>query len=360
MADKKNKFLELSSVILILFIFVSGCATAPKITQENAGPIFWPPAPEAPRLQFLTSFSSSGDLEAAPGTFRKFILGDEKSTKPIVKPYGVAAHGNKIYICDTVLNSIDVLDIERRKFEYFRPKKEGQLIAPINLSFDTNGDMYVADSRRGQVVIFDEAGNSLGAIGNKSEFKPTDVAIRGDKIYVCDIKTHSIRIFGLKDRQYLSSIPAEDAAEEAKLFSPTNMAVDEEGDIYVSDMGSFKVQKYSSDGKFLMSIGSQGDAAGQFSRPKGITVDKEGRVYVVDAAFENVQIFDKEGKLLLFFGEPGGSASLVLPAGVTIDYALKDYFSSLADPSFEIEYLVFVTSQYGDRKLSVFGFGHKR
>jgi len=82
---------------------------------------------------------------------------------------------------------------------------------------------------------------------------------------------------------------------------------------------------------------------------------------VVDAAFENVQIFDKEGKLLLFFAEPGASpASLVLPAGIMIDYSLKDYFSPLIDPGFAIDYLVLVTSQYGERKLSIFGFGHKR
>lgn len=353
--------MRLKSGLLIFLLFISGCATVPKAAQEKPGPIFYPPSPEAPRLQFLISFSSSDDFEVAPSTFKKFIIGDEKSTKPIVKPYGVTVHGNKIYICDTVINCIDILDLETRKLEYFTPKEAIQLIDPINLCFDSSGNMYVADSRRGQVVIFDKAGNSLGAIGNKSEFKPTDVAIRGDKIYVCDLKTHSIRIFGLKDRQYLFSIPAEGAAEEAKLFSPTNMAVDEEGNIYVSDMGSFKVQKYSSDGKFLMSIGSQGDMAGQFARQKGVAVDRESRLYVVDAAFENVQIFDKEGKLLLFFGEPGSSrASLVLPAGIAVDYTLKDYFSSLADPGFEIEYLVFVTSQYGDRKLSVFGFGHKR
>jgi len=356
-----NKFIWLKSGLLILLFFVSGCATAPKVTQEKAGPIFYPPAPEAPRLQFLTSFSSSDDLEAAPSTFRKFIVGEEQNTRPIVKPYGVTVHDNKIYICDTVINCIEIMDLERRKLEYFRPKEAIQLIDPINLSFDPGGNMYIADSRRGQVVVFDKDGNSLGAIGNKSEFKPTDVAIRDNKIYVCDLKTHSIRIFGLKDRQYLSSIPAQDAKEEAKLFSPTNMALDEEGNIYVSDMGSFKVQKYSSDGRFLMGIGSQGDMAGQFSRQKGVAVDKEGRLYVVDAAFENVQIFDKAGKLLLFFGEPGGSAaSLVLPAGITIDYTLRDYFSSLADPSFEVEYLVLVTSQYGDRKLSIFGYGHKR
>lgn len=354
--------IKLNYFFLILLFFVSGCATLPKTGQhKQQKTVFFPSEPDEPRLQYLASFSSSDDLEASPSAFRKFIVGQADISRPIVKPYGIAAHNNKIYVCDTVHNAIDVLDLERRKLEYFRPKDAGQLIDPINISFSPDGDMYVADSRRGQIVIFDNNGNYSGAIGKKSEFKPTSVLIMNNKIYICDLKTQSVKIFGLRDRNYISSIPVEGDKEEAKLFSPTNLASDDEGNLYVADTGAFRIQKYGPNGEFLMSIGSQGDSPGQFARPKGIAVDKEGRIYAVDAAFENVQIFDKSGKLLLFFAEPGGSpVSLVLPAGIAIDYLLKDYFSPLADPGFEVEYLVLVTSQYGDRKVSVYGFGHKR
>lgn len=345
----------------ISLFLIAGCAIVPKSAPQPSKPIFFPPAPDEPRLQYLTSFSSSDDLEESSSAFRKFIVGEEVHTKPIVKPYGIAVYNNKIYVCDTVHSAIDIIDLENRKFEYFRPKEEAQLLDPINLCFDTNGNMYVADSRRGQVVIIDKNGASAGAIGKKSELKPTSVLVKDERVFVCDLKSQTIKIFGLKDRGFISSIPKEGSKEEAKLYSPTNTAMDEEGNLYVTDTGAFRIQKYDPDGEFLMSIGSHGDALGQFARPKGIAVDKEGRVYVVDAAFENVQIFDKTGKLLLFFAEPGGSpVSLVLPAGIQIDYSLTEHFSSLVDPSFKVEYLVFVSSQYGDRKLSVFGFGQKR
>lgn len=358
--------MKLQSCLFLCFvsIFISGCATATlKVAEQKPKekPIFYPPAPDEPRLQFLTSFSSSDDFEEPPSTFRKFIVGDEKKAKPIFKPYGVAVRNNKIYICDTVRNGIDILDFETRKFKYFRSGNDAQLMDPINLNFDDGGNIYVADSRRGQVIIFDQTGNYMGAIGKNSEFKPTDVLIKNGQIFICDLKTHSVKVFRLNDKQYLFSIPSDDAKEEAKLFSPTNLASDQEGNIYVSDTGAFRIQKYNAKGEFLVSIGSHGDAPGQFARPKGIAIDKEGRIYAVDAAFENVQIFDKDGKLLLFFAEPGGSdASLVLPADVAVDYTLKDYFSPLVSPDFEVEYLVLVTSQYGDRRLSVFGFGHKK
>ncbi|MDP3980008.1 MAG: hypothetical protein Q8Q33_01200, partial [Chlamydiota bacterium] len=144
-----------------------------------------------------------------------------------------------------------------------------------------------------------------------------------------------------------------------KLFSPTNLDLDNSGNMYVSDTGAFNVKKYSADGKLLASYGSHGDALGQFARNKGIAVDREGRVYVVDAAFEKVQIFDQNGQLLLYFPESNDPAALVLPAGIAIDYDHIEYFKTDINSSFKVDYLIFVTSQYGNRKVSVFGFGKK-
>jgi hypothetical protein len=140
-----------------------------------------------------------------------------------------------------------------------------------------------------------------------------------------------------------------------------NLALDREGNLYVSDLGAFRVQKYDPSGRYLRSFGGLGTGPGQLVRPKGIDLDEEGRLYVVDAATELVQIFDPQGNLLLFFGEPREDGSgLSLPAKVRISRELVPRFRHLASPSFELEYLVLVSSQYGDRKLSVFGFGHAR
>jgi DNA-binding beta-propeller fold protein YncE len=161
----------------------------------------------------------------------------------------------------------------------------------------------------------------------------------------------------------LFTIPADPAAEEpqARLYAPVNLAVDAQRRLYVTDIGAFRVQQYDPDGKYLRTIGRLGDSPGEFARPKGIAVDREGRVYVVDAASQVVQIFDAEGKLLLFFGEPEGSeAGLNLPAKVAVDYDHVGLFQGYAAPDFQVEYLVIVTNQYGDRKVSVFGFGGRK
>ena len=62
----------------------------------------------------------------------------------------------------------------------------------------------------------------------------------------------------------------------------------------------------------------------------------------------------------MFFGVPGKSeAALNLPAKVLIDYDHTERYRRYAAPGFELEYLVLVTNQYGNRKVSVYGFGHR-
>jgi sugar lactone lactonase YvrE len=187
------------------------------------------------------------------------------------------------------------------------------------------------------------------------------VAIGGDLLYVADLQSRRVSVWDKKRREYLRGIPAEgESSPEARLFSPANLALDREGNLYVSDLGAFRVQKYDPAGRYLRSFGTLGSGPGQLVRPKGIDLDQEGRLYVVDAATELVQIFDPQGNLLLFFGEPREDGSgLSLPAKVRVSRELVPRFQHLAAPTFALEYLILVSSQYGDHKLSVFGFGRR-
>jgi DNA-binding beta-propeller fold protein YncE len=171
-----------------------------------------------------------------------------------------------------------------------------------------------------------------------------------------------VRVFDKSSREPLFTVPREaDSSPQARLYSPVNLALDGDGNLYVSDLGAFRVQKYDREGRHLRSFGSQGLAPGLFARPKGIDLDENGLLYVVDAATQVVQIFDPEGLLLLFFGQPGGGGfAFDLPAKVRVNRSLVPRFRHLADPSFDLDYLVFVTSQYGGGKIGVFGVGHGR
>src|ERR1043165_6774264 len=76
-------------------------------------PVFFPPAPELPRIQYLTHFSGLRDIETQ-SAFDRFVVGEKQNLK-LDKPYGVAIHDGKIYVCDTNA-TIAVFDIKARSF----------------------------------------------------------------------------------------------------------------------------------------------------------------------------------------------------------------------------------------------------
>ncbi|MDX2414504.1 MAG: 6-bladed beta-propeller, partial [Bacteroidales bacterium] len=144
--------------------------------------------------------------------------------------------------------------------------------------------------------------------------------------------------------------------DEEYLYQPLNIELAGHK-LFVTDLGDCKVKVFDYESNYITSFGGSGNGLGMFTRPKGLSCDNKGNVYVVDAAFENIQIFNDEQELLLHFGGtytgPGG---MWLPADVCIDYNNFEYFSSYVDPGFKLEYLIYVSNQYGPDKISVYGF----
>lgn len=336
---------------------LQGGCVSPPVKQA---PVFFPAPPETPRLQFLRHFSLASDIEAQPSYFYYFITGAVPETKAIVKPYGLAFHDSTLYVCDTVLNTITTLDFKTRRFNLFTGRGAARIGKPVNIAVDTNGTWYVADVLRDEVLVYTPSNGYAGTI-DWGDMNPMDIAVGSNRVYVADGKNRRVQVFEKSSLTHWFSIPREPKTPEEDLFGPTNLALDPHGRLYVSDIRAFRVQLYDADGQFIRTVGRHGDGLGEFARPKGIAVDREGRLYVVDAASQLIQIFDEEGRLLLYFGEPGGSsASLILPAKVIVDYDHVDLFRPYAAPNFEVEYLVLVTSQYGGRKVMVYGFGHEK
>jgi len=336
-------------------LLLTACATpAPKRPQA----VYFPPAPALPRIQFLTAFNGLRDIEEQSG-FNRFVVG-EKLNLQLDKPYGVAIYDGRIYVCDTNTTVI-VLDLKKKQFSSMAGAVgPGRLTQPVNISIEADGTKYVADPVRGQIVVFDRADAYLRAIGEPGAWKPVDAVTFGDLLYVADNANGLVKVFDKLSGELLKTIG--DKGDPAnRLDRPTNLAFDRDGDLYVTDVGRFQVVKFDRDGHFKSTIGKLGDNLGHFARPKGTAIDREGRLYAVDAAFNNVQIFDSKGRLLMYFGDTGEApGGLLLPAKVALDDKNIEYFRPYAAPEFEIEYLVLVSSQFGPRKVSIFGFGHEK
>lgn len=341
---------------LLGILLLVGCATTAK---KRADYVFFPAPPDEPRIQYLTSFGSESDLKTA-GSFSGFVLGEEKIERPIWKPYGVTAAKGTIFVCDTMPGNVGIIDLTKGRFRYLRPSGQGILKMPICAAVAEDGTRYVSDTARGQILIYDKSDGYLGAIGKPEEFKPCGIQIANGRLYVGDIKkeNHCVQVFDLKTRERLFTIPRDPNDAKARLFQPANLSIDPQGRVLVSDMGGYCVQIFDGEGKYLQTVGEQGDTPGRFVRNKGIAADHDGRFYVVDTDTTVVQLFDKEGRLLMFFGLPkdSGPAGLYLPAAVCVDYENVKYFEKYLAPGQKLDYLIYVTNQVGPNKVSVFGF----
>ncbi len=78
---------------------------------------------------------------------------------------------------------------------------------------------------------------------------------------------------------------------------PEQIAIDLEGNIFVTDTGNHRIQKFTSEGEFITMWGSKGSGDGQFYFPRGIAVDPDQYIYVTDSNCY-IQKFTSDGKFV--------------------------------------------------------------
>jgi hypothetical protein len=93
---------------------------------------------------------------------------------------------------------------------------------------------------------------------------------------------------GAADGQFFFGAPGVHEDGAGVIFAP-------DGSIYVLDSGNLRVQHFSSDRKFLGKFGSYGSDPGQFVSPVAIALDDGGNLYVSDEGRHDIQVFTTGG-----------------------------------------------------------------
>src|SRR5579883_573146 len=108
-------------------------------------------------------------------------------------------------------------------------------------------------------------------------------------------------------------------AENKKFAYPQGIAVDNAGNVYVTDLGNRRVQEFDNNGNFLATWGQKGSGNGDFQEPAGITAGG-GYIYVVDNELSLVQKFDMHGNFVSQWGSKGSNnGQFLLPQGIAVD-----------------------------------------
>jgi streptogramin lyase len=348
-----------ATAVFVLLI-AAGCApkSAPTPVAKKSYAI-WPPAPDAPHVQFLTAINSSKDIteKSAKGGFEQMVYGaEQEEVLPVQKPYAVRMWDGRVYVTEIRSAGVTVLDLPKRQTRVMGATGRGQIKKATDLAIAPDGTKYVVDQGDGTIKVFGPDERFVTSY-SLDKCRPAGACVFGPYLYVTDFENSRVLIM---DRNYGKILKAfgERGGLDGQFIGPLAIAADKQGCVYVSDAIRARVQKFGPDGTFLMGFGSAGNRPGNFVRPKHIGVTADGYIHVVDAAFNNVQVFDPQGKFVGVYGSRGTHpGAMDLPAGLEVVESNLDLFQKFVHPAFQAEREIIVANQFGPQKLTVYAMG---
>jgi DNA-binding beta-propeller fold protein YncE len=159
-------------------------------------------------------------------------------------------------------------------------------------------------------------GSNSGSGSDPGQFNyPTNVTLDNNgSIYVTDASNRRIQVFTSSGDYSYSIVTG---------HGSNGLALDSKGNIYVNDEGNHRVRVFTAAGDYSYSIGtgSSGNAAGQFNNPSGIAVDSNDNIYVSDALNSRIQVFTAQGNYSYSFNAG------FITSGITLDSSGNIYVS---------------------------------
>jgi streptogramin lyase len=282
-------------------------------------------------------------------------------------PSGVAVDGSgNVYVADTYNNTIrkitpagvvtTLAGTAGSNGSADGTGSAARFYRPYGVTVDGNGNVYVADTLNYTIrkitpagavtTLAGTAGSNGGADGTGSAARfnnPQGVAVDGSgNVYVADTVTHTIR--KITPAGVVTTLAgtagwygsADGTGSAARFASPSGVAVDASGNVYVADSYNSTIRKITPAGVVTTLAGTAGaygsadgtGSAARFDYPSGVAVDGSGNVYVTDSNNNTIRKITPAGAVTTLAGTAGaygsadgtGSAArFQYPSGVAVD-----------------------------------------
>lgn len=213
--------------------------------------------------------------------------------------------------------------------------REGPLRLPETVAFDKAGNLFIVDSgnhvvrkmtRDGRINVF--AGNGQvgsggdgGAAISASLNSPSGIAIdAAGNVYISDTNNHRIR--KVAPNGIITTVAGTGVggfngdggpATAAKLDTPIGLAIDLNGDLIIADTGNHRLRKLRpSAGIISAFVGGFGSSPNnvpasevRFNFPTSVAVDRENNIYVSDTGNHQVRKLTSSGGTTIVISGPG-------------------------------------------------------
>ena len=227
------------------------------------------------------------------------------------------------------------------------------------IATDPHGNIYISHRSQNRIrklspngTITTIAGNGIAgfsgdggpALESSLNF-PAGLVFDKENLYVADRNNHRIR--KIDSKGIISTVAGTGIPEccndnglavEAHLYFPSDIDVDTEGNLYISDRSNNRIRKVNSDGIIttIAGLGKPG-YGGDFGPadkallkyPFGISLDNKGNFYIADRGNNRVRKIDQRGIITTIAGDgthsfggdygPANQSSLAFPTDVTVD-----------------------------------------
>ncbi|HEX3387339.1 MAG TPA: NHL repeat-containing protein, partial [Mucilaginibacter sp.] len=228
----------------------------------------------------------------------------------------------------------------------------------MGLAIDTNGNIFVADSRNNMIreisadgVVSTLAGNGKqgsvdGKAASASFFSPAGIAAGpGGSVYVADTQNSLVRKISREGVVTTAAGALTPSTKDhpdslARLDNPWGIVVARDGTVYFTDWEKNLIRKIGPNGRVSVIAGETNPGAkdgkglsASFFLPQGIAIDDKGTLYIADTYNNMIRKMDTSGMVTTLAGKPapkgkrnighkdgkGPAASFNHPCGIAVD-----------------------------------------
>lgn len=196
------------------------------------------------------------------------------------------------------------------KFETAWRMPEIRAGKPVGIYMHTDGRLFIADTHYHRVLITDRDGKTLGSFGHEGmgegEFQlPTDVAVDADGyIYVSEYHLTERVSKWTPDFTFIQFI-GDGEVRGKRMGRPSAIEIDDEQTLWVADACNHRLIRFTLDGKVLAVVGGFGTEPGKLKYPYDVTMTPDGNLLVCEYGNNRLQWLTKDGRSLGVWGTDG-------------------------------------------------------